>query len=75
MSCNPDDSDTIKLGEFIILELFRDSPWDQVTAGPHAPLELFVNVLLADFSFESDLDRDQDIWQLASFCWLFQWPQ
>ena len=61
MSRDSDDSDAIQWGEWVVLELLRDSPRDQVPWGTDASLHVFLDRLLRDVSLEADLDRAQDV--------------
>lgn len=75
MSGDPDNSDTVELCKFIVLELLTHSPGDQVSAGSHTSLHLIFNLPLTDFTLEGNLNRNQDIRKLSVLSRVFQRPQ
>ena len=62
MSCNPNNSDSIELTETIILELLRHCPWNEVSRGSNATLELLSYSLLTNFALKADLNSAKNVW-------------
>lgn len=69
------DSDSIKLPEFIVLELLRNGPWDQVTTGSQTALHLLSDIGLTDFTFKCYLNSAKNVWKLTIFRSLFKGSQ
>ena len=72
MSRDSNDSDAVELAEFSVLELFGDSPRDEVTRGPHTPLQFSIDRLLAYLSLKAHLNGTEDIGELSQGSGLLQ---
>lgn len=75
MRGNSDNSDSVELPKFIILELLRDCPRNEIARRSHTALHGLADILFADFAFKGDLNRTQNVWQLTMFGRFLNWPQ
>ena len=63
MSRDSNDSDAVELAKLAVLELFRDSPGDEVTRGPLTSLEAGHDGALRDLALETHLEDAEDLGQ------------
>ena len=65
MRCNADDPGSAELCEALVLELFGDSPRNQIAGGPEATLHVVLQTVLVDLALEAYLYCAKDVWQQA----------